>query len=455
VVALAAATALAQGGDSNSPRPGSIASLYSEAAERIVGAALVDDTGYRRLEHLSDHVGNRLSGSPELDSAIAWAQAEMMKDGLANVHAEKVMVPRWVRGRESAEIVAPIKRPLVMLGLGNSVGTPPEGVTAEILVVRNWDELEAAGEKVKGRIVLYNVPFTNYGETVAFRAQGASRAAKLGAVAALVRSVGPVSLRTPHTGALNYAADQPRIPAAAVTIEDAETLARFQARGEPARVTLRMEAKMQDDVESANVVADLRGSEKPEEIVLLGGHLDSWDVGTGSTDDGGGAVSTWEAVRLVKRLGLKPRRTLRVVLFTNEENGLRGALGYREAHKDEVANHVLAIESDSGVARPSGFGPAKAVSPAARATLREIASLLKGLSADRIGEDGGGADIGPLMKDGVPGMELSTDGSHYFDIHHTQADTFDKIDRTSMSMCVASLGVMAYVVADLPERLPK
>ncbi|MBI3725461.1 M20/M25/M40 family metallo-hydrolase [bacterium] len=452
-----AATALAQSSPEEKVPPGendrSIAAVYSGVAERIVGAALVDDRASRRLEWLSDHIGNRLSGSPQLDLAIAWALREMERDGLENVHKEKAMVPCWVRGHESAELVSPTKRPLVMLGLGMSTGTPPEGITADVVVVRSFDELEAQGEKCKGKIVLYNAPFTSYGETVQYRVQGASRAAKLGAVAALVRSVTAVSLRSPHTGTLHYAEDQPRIPAAAITIEDAETLARLQARGERVRVTLKMEAKMLPDVESANVVAEVRGSERPDEIVLVGGHLDSWDVGTGSMDDGGGIAVSWEAVRLVKRLGLRPRRTLRVVLFTNEENGTRGALAYKDAHASELAKHVLAIESDSGVARPTGFGAGKAASPAARAAFKEIASLLRGLGADRIGEDGGGADIAPLMKEGVLGMELSADGSHYFDIHHTQADTFDKIDRTSLSMCSACMGVMAYIVADLPERV--
>ncbi len=429
-----------------------ILATYGPAAERIIGAALVDDTAWRRLEWLSDRIGHRVSGSPQLEAAVAWAAAEMQKDGLV-VRTEKVKVPRWVRGKESATLVAPFERELVMLGLGNSVGTPPEGVEGEVFVVRSWAELDAQGD-LTGKVVLYDVPFTTYGETVAFRSAGPSRAAKKGAVAALVRSVGPVSLRTPHTGALRYDEAAPKIPAAALTLEDAALVARSVARGERPRVRLRMEATM-GEAESANVVGDLVGSERPDEVVLLCGHLDSWDVGQGSTDDGGGCLAAWEAVRLVKRLGLKPRRTLRVVLYVNEENGLRGAQGYAEAHQAELGKHLLAIESDSGVTRPEGIGLSKELaSPRARATLEAVASLLRGIRADKVGPDGGGADVGPLEeKGGVLVAGLDVDESKYFWVHHTPADTFDKLDRTDFGLCVATLGVIAYVVADLPDSL--
>ncbi|HEX8852562.1 MAG TPA: M20/M25/M40 family metallo-hydrolase, partial [Pyrinomonadaceae bacterium] len=237
------------------------------------------------------------------------------------------------------------------------------------------------------------------------------------------------------------------------TIEGAETLARMQERGERPRVRLKMEAKFLPDAESANVVAELKGRERPDEIVLVGGHLDSWDVGTGSTDDGGGCIAAWEAVRLLKQLNLRPRRTIRVVLFTNEENGLRGGTAYRDAHRAELSKHLLAIESDNGVARPFGFGLAKEVSPLTRATIKEIARLLSGIKADRILDDGGEADIGPIMREGVAGMGLNVDTTHYFDIHHTHADTMDKIDPHHLALCVATMAVMAYVVADMPARL--
>ena len=434
------------------PPPKVKADDYREAAARIIGAALTDDTAYRRLAYLCDRIGHRLSGSPQLEEAIRWALAEMRRDGLDNVRGEKVMVPRWVRGEESAEVVEPVKKGLVMLGLGGSTGTPPEGLTAEVVVVRNFEELDALGEKVRGKIVAYNVPFTNYGATVQYRGVGASRAARHGAVAALVRSVGPTGLQTPHTGGMRYDDAQPKIPAAAITIEGAEMLQRMQDRGERVVMRLKMGAKFLEDVESANVVAEIKGRERPDEVVLVGGHFDSWDVGQGAHDNGGGSIMSWEAVRLLKKLNLRPRRTVRAVLFTNEENGLRGGEGYRDAHKGELANHVLAVESDSGTYRPTGFGLAEAASPQARADMNEIAKLLSSVKADRIGPNGGGADIGPIMREGVIGAGLNVDGP-YFTIHHTPADTVDKVDPQDMAYCVAALAVMAYVVAEMPTRL--
>ncbi|HEX8456729.1 MAG TPA: M28 family metallopeptidase [Pyrinomonadaceae bacterium] len=427
---------------------------YRERAARIIGAALTSDRAYRRLAHLTDHIGNRLSGSTNLERAIQWALAEMRADGLDNVRAEKVMVPHWVRGAESLELTSPFARSLSMLGLGNSVGTPPEGITAEAVVVRSFDELDALGEqRVRGRIVVYNVPFTTYGATVQYRGAGASRAARYGAVAALVRSVTPVSLQTPHTGALNYAADQPQIPAAAITIEAAELLQRMHERGERPTLRLKMEAKFLPDAESANVVAEIKGTERPDEVVVISGHFDSWDVGQGAHDDGGGCILAWETVRLLKELNLRPRRTIRAVLYTNEENGLRGGNAYRDAHRAELSKHVFAIESDSGIYRPLGFGLSNAASPQARADLEEIAKLLAGIRAGRIAANGGGADIGPIMREGVPGASLDVDGTHYFDIHHTQADTLDKIDPQDLALCIAAMAVMAYTVADMPHAL--
>jgi carboxypeptidase Q len=361
------------------------------------------------------------------------------------------MVPKWVRGNESAEILEPARHAMVMLGLGDSVGTPADGVHGEVLVVRSFEELDAAADRVRGRIVLYNAPFTNYGETVQFRSTGPSRASALGAVAALVRSVGPPGLRLPHTGALRYTDGAPQIPAAAITTEDADLLQRLQDRGTRVRVRLRMEAKFLPDADSFNVVGELRGRDKPDEVVVVGGHIDSWDVGTGSTDDGGGCVVTWEALRLMKKLNLRPRRTIRVVLWTNEENGSRGGVAYRDKYKDQLASHVLMLESDVGVFRPTGFGFTG--SDAARAKVTDIATLLRGIQADRIGAGGDGADIGPSVQAaGIPAMSLEVDGN-YFLIHHTPADTIDKIDPMDVSRAAAAIAVMSYVIADMPERL--
>lgn len=426
---------------------------YRTAAGRIIGAALTSRKGYERLSYLTDSIGNRLSGSQSLERAIQWALAEMKKDALDNVRAEKVMVPHWVRGQESLEMTTPTQRPMTMLGLGNSVATPAEGIIAEAVVVRNFDELEALGEKVRGKIVVYNAVYTGYGPTVRYRSSGASRAARYGAVAALVRSITPVSLNTAHTGAMIYDEAQPKIPSAAITIEGAELLQRLYDRGEKIMLRLKMEAKFLPDAESANIVADLKGSEKPDEVVLIGGHFDSWDVGQGAHDDGGGCIIAWEAVRLLKELGLKPRRTIRVVLYTNEENGTRGGTAYRDAHKEELAKHILAIETDSGTYRPEGLGLAATASPQARANLMEIAKLLAGIGANGIGPNGGGADIGAMTRDGVLGASLDVDGSKYFDIHHTHADTLDKIDPRDLALCIATMAVFAYTVADMPQPL--
>ena len=426
---------------------------YRGPASRIIGAALTSNKAYARLAHLTDHIGHRLSGSKSLEQAIEWALAEMKRDRLDNVRGEKVMVPHWVRGHESLELTTPVNRELMMLGLGNSVGTPAEGITAAAVVVRNFDELDKLGDQLRGKIVVYNFPFTNYGAAVQYRQTGASRAAAYGALAAIVRSVTPVSLQTPHTGAMAYAEGQPKIPTAAITIEGAELLQRLHDRGEHPVLRLKMEAKFLPDAESANVIAEIKGSEKPDEVIVVSGHFDSWDVGQGAHDDGGGCIMAWEAVRLLKELGLRPRRTIRVVLYTNEENGLRGGTAYRDAHRNEFSKHVLAIEADSGTYQPVGFGLAATAPPQARANMHEIAKLLTGIRADRIAANGGGADIGPMMREGVLGASLDVDSSHYFDIHHTPADTLDKIDPQHLALCVATMAVMAYTVADMPQAL--
>src|SRR5882724_6894902 len=411
---------------------------YRDPAARLIGEAVSSTLAWDRLSVLTDDIGNRLSGTPALDRANQWAVAEMKKDGLENVHTERVMVPKWVRGSESAVIVDPAKHTMVMLGLGDSVGTGGDAIQAEVLVVHTFDELDAKAAQAKGRIVLFNVPFTNYGETVRFRSGGPSRAARHGAIAILVRAVGPPGLRTPHTGALQYASDVKKIPAAAISAEDADRLQRMADRGSKPVVRLKMEAHFDADAESANVVGEIRGRERPDEVVVVSGHLDSWDVGAGASDDGGGCVVTWEALRIMKKLNLRPRRTVRVVLWTNEENGGRGGLAYRDQHRAELARHVAMIESDNGVFRPAGFGFSG--SDAARQTLTAIASLLSALPASSIVAGGDGADITALS--------LEVDASMYFNIHHTQADTVDKIDPAEMAKCAAAMTVMAYVIAE-------
>jgi carboxypeptidase Q len=425
---------------------------YRQPASRLIGEATSDTSAWHRLTVLTDTIGARLSGSPQLDRAIAWAVAEMKRDGLENVHTEPVMVPRWIRGAESAELIEPSHQPIVMLGLGNSIGTPPGGVQGDVLVVRSFNDLDANARKVPGRIVLFNIEYTAYEDTVTYRSDGPSRAARLGAVAALVRSVGPPGLRTPHTGALQYAPDERKIPGAAITTEDADRLQRMADAGLKPVVKLKMDAHFESDVESANVVGELRGRERPDEIVVVGGHLDSWDVGTGASDDGGGCVVTWEALRIMKKLNLRPRRTVRVVLWTNEENGTRGGVAYRDRHRTELSKHVLMLESDNGVSRPLGFGFTG--SEQARQTLKLISGLLRGIGADALMSGGGGADTSPSVREArIPSLSLVVDDSKYFLIHHTAADTPDKIDPLEMARCAAAVTVMAYVVADMPDRL--
>ena len=431
----------------------SITDRYRADADRIIDAALKDSTAWNRLAEMTERFGNRLSGTAALEQTIDWVIARMKEDGLQNVRGEPAMVPVWVRGEESAQMVRPRVQNLPMLGLGGSIATPPGGITADVLVVGSFSDLTAKAAQASGKIVLYDVPFTNYGETVQYRARGAVAAAKVGAVGALVRSVTPYSQRTPHTGGMSYDSTVRRIPAAAITVEDAEMIHRLVDRGERVRVTLEMSAKTLPDAPSRNVMGELVGSEKPDEIVVFGGHIDSWDVGRGAMDDGGGVVVAWEAVRLLKRLGLKPKRTIRVVGWTNEENGGRGGQAYRDAHRAEVDKHVLAIESDGGVFKPQGFSFTG--SDAAVDMLKQIALLLDRIDAGAMVKGGGGADIGPIMALGVPGLGLNVDGTKYFWYHHTEADTIDKLDPNEMARCVAAMAVMAYVAADMPETLPR
>jgi carboxypeptidase Q len=428
-------------------------SQYRELAAQIIRAAQADSSAYDRLGRMVDGFGHRLSGSEALEHAIDWVLAEMKRDGLANARTEPVKVPHWIRGRESAELIAPRRTPLVMLGLGGSVGTPRAGITAPVLVVSSFEELERRKEDARGKIVLFDAPFVDYGVSVAYRRAGAVEAARAGAVASLIRSVTPYSIRSPHTGALRYDSTVTRIPAAALSVEDAMMLRRMQNRGDRIVLHLAMQAHTLPDAMSRNVMAEIVGRERPEEVVVLGGHMDSWDVGQGAMDDAGGVVAAWEAVRLIQRLGLRPRRTIRVVGWTNEENGLRGAMAYRDARGADLNRHVLAIESDAGVFAPRGFGFGGA--PEALAVVREVGKLLAPIGADSVEDGGGEADIGPLMERGVHGMGLLTTPTRYFWYHHTQGDTIDKLDPADLAKCVAALAVMAYVVADLEEALPR
>ena len=426
---------------------------YQPEAQRLMHAATNSLFGFTRLATMCDTFGPRFTGSKNLESAIDWCLAEMKNDGFQNVRGEEVIVPRWVRGNESVELLSPRRRKLPMLGLGGSVGTPPGGITADVLVVTGFNDLKNRVAEAKGRIVLFNVPFTEYRETVIVRTQGAVHAARAGALASLIRSVGPFSMQTPHTGGMSYADGVKKIPHAALSLEDANMLSRMAARGEPIRVRLKMEARTLPDGISRNVIAEIPGREKPEEIVIVSGHIDSWDVGQGAMDDGGGCLAAWEAARLMFQLGLRPKRTVRVVLWTNEENGIRGAMSYAKRHEAALAKHTLAIESDSGVFQPSGFGFLG--SGRGMEIIRGVGRLLDPIGSGNIAKGCRGADVLKLVRGGVPVMHLEVDREKYFWFHHTDADTIDKLNPAEFNRCVAAMAVMAYVIADLPETLPR
>ncbi|MGA2723018.1 MAG: M20/M25/M40 family metallo-hydrolase [Bryobacteraceae bacterium] len=429
-----------------------LAGQYRPVADKLIDAALADTEGYERLTYLCYRIGSRLSGSAALEQAIAWSAEQMKAAGLANVRVIPVKVPHWVRGSESGRILAPLDKPLHMLGLGMSVGTPPGGITADVVAVSSFDELARLGrEKVRGKIVVYNEPFTSYGPTRVYRSSGPSRAAALGAVAALVRSATPLAIEVPHTGEMSYDDNQPKIPAAAVSPEDAMMIARLYADGVPVRVRLVMGAHMEPDADSGDVIGEIPGREKPEEVVVIGGHIDSWDVGQGAQDDGASIMACLQALALMHKLGLQPRRTIRVAFWVNEENGGRGGEAYRAFVGDRIENHVAAIEMDGGAEAPRGFGAGAGQD--SLDMLKQIGTLLERVGAGEITGGGGGADITPLMRDGVPGLSERTVGTHYFDWHHSEADTLDKVDPQDFRKNMAALAVMGYVLADMPARI--
>ena len=431
-----------------------VSASATDVPTKLIDAATNSDFAYQRLAQLCDTFGPRFSGTTNLEAAIDWILAQMKKDGLENVHGEKVMVPHWVRGAESAEMLSPRARRLPMLGLGGSIATPPEGITAEVLVVRSFADLTQRAAEAVNKIVLFNVPYTTYGDTVAIRRSGAIEAARAGgAVASLIRSVTPFSMQSPHTGSMSYDAAVRKIPHAAITVEDAAMMQRMQDRGEKIVVRLSMSAETLPGVPSSNIVAEITGREKPEEIVLVSGHIDSWDVGQGAMDDGGGAIAAWEAARVMHDLGLRPRRTVRVVLWTNEENGLAGARGYEQLHRGEMARHVVAIESDRGTFKPQGFSFVGG--DAARNMIQALVEPLACIGATKIFDEGSESDVGVLRRDNVPLLALVDDETKYFWYHHSDGDTLDKLDPRELSACAAAMAVMAWQVADAPSPLPR
>ncbi|KAM9852152.1 carboxypeptidase Q-like [Aulostomus maculatus] len=428
---------------------------YGDVAKQIIDLAVsgaAQGRSYRRLADFTDTIGNRISGSANLDKAIQYMANAIKEDGL-DVHLEPAKIPHWVRGKESAEMITPRPKKLAMLGLGSSIGTPPEGIEAEVLVVESFQELKDRASKVVGRIVVFNQPFVSYEETVVYRFSGASEASKLGAVATLIRSITPFSINSPHTGWQDYEDGVKPIPTACITIEDAELMSRFAKRGEQITVKLTMEAQNLPDVDSFNTVAEIKGLQHPEQVVLLSGHLDSWDVGQGSMDDGGGAMISWEALSLIKDLGLRPRRTLRAVLWTAEEPGGIGAQQYFDQHKENLSDFSLVMESDLGTFRPLALKFTG--NDAAQMVMAEVVKLLAPINTTTLEKHGEGTDISPWLKAGVPGASLHVEDSRYFWFHHTEADTMTVQDPHEMDMCAALWAVVGYVIADLEDMLPK
>ncbi|HVY38696.1 MAG TPA: M20/M25/M40 family metallo-hydrolase [Polyangia bacterium] len=455
----AAAVAVAAAGCRRAPSGTTDAEVaaYREPAARIAEATRDGDGAFRRVAALADLFGPRPTGSPALAQAIEWARDTFVADGQENVALEPVRVPVWVRGHEAAEIVSPSPRKLALLGLGTSVGTPPEGITAEVLVVTSFDELARRAAEARGKIVLFDRPFPTgvdpaaaYGQTLPYRTEAAARAAAHGAVAALVRSLASASLGAPHTGAM-HDGPGPHIPAAALSVEDAALVARLAARG-PVRLHLTMADQNLPDGDSFNVIADLRGRERPDEIVVIGAHIDSWDVGQGAQDDGSGCAVVMEALATLRRLGLVPRRTVRAVLYTSEEIGVRGGHAYADGHAGELARHVAAFETDIGAGFPLGFRMDAA--PAAVAEARALVTLLAPIGATSLQPGFAGADVAQMRPAGVPLLGLVSDPTHYFDVHHSAADTLDKIDPANLGRNVAAMATMAFVVADRPTRWP-
>jgi Zn-dependent M28 family amino/carboxypeptidase len=433
----------------------SLIAQQPSTAERLMAAELSNVKAFQLLSHLTDEIGARPSGSKSADLAVEWTVSQFKAWGVP-VRTEAVKVPHWVRGAETGTLVSHNNQKLVLTALGGSVATPPKGLTADVVEVASFDELKGLGEKVKGKIVYYNNPmdmalvtskraFEAYSKAVIFRSEGASRAAAYGAAAVLIRSVGSASLRTPHTGAMHYDPKVPKIPAAALTAEDALLIHRLLNHRERVTVHLVLDTKVLPEVTSANVIAEIKGSEKPEEIVLIGAHLDSWDLGTGAIDDGAGVAMVMETMRLIKEAGVTPKRTVRCVLFMNEEFGLSGGRAYFAAHKNE--KHVAAIESDAGAAPPTGF--LTTLKGDALAALEKRLGPLKAVHAETLDSQAEtGADTSPLVEAGVPGFGFVPDPLHYFDYHHTPADTLDKVDPNELAQDAAAIVGLTWILAD-------
>jgi carboxypeptidase Q len=438
--------------------------------ERLRDAAMKDPYALNELHHLTDNIGPRLSGSPQAGQAVDYVAAEMRALG-AEVTLEKAEVPHWVRGAETAEVIEwPGQTPgttqkIVLTALGGSVATSAEGLTAEVVVVDDWKQLNALPPgAVTGKILLFNHQFDKelaaqggggeaYGGGVVYRGAGPIAGAAVGAVAVLVRSVGGADYRLPHTGLTQYSPDAPKVPAAAVTAEDADLLRDLTRQG-PVKLHLTLTPQTFPDADSYNVIADWKGTEHPEQVVIVSGHLDSWDLGTGAIDDGAGVVVSMQVIHLLHELGIHPRRTVRFVAWMSEEEGSEGAAQYMADHKDEVVKHIGAIESDLGADHPTGIFYAG--KPELGQWLRPVAGVLDAIGAETLASSPEtGEDIAGLTEKGVPSFAPVQDSRFYFNYHHTAADTFDKVDPKHLNENAAVMAVLAYALADSAEAAPR
>lgn len=431
------------------------ASAAAATAADVREQALRGNGAYELVSSLTTEVGPRLAGSDGDRRAVQWATDAFHRLGFDDVQLQPVMVPQWIRGSASGQIVSPFPQPMVVVALGGSVATPPEGIEAEVLRLENLEALETTdAAEVAGKIVFFDGGWMprrqdggGYGTAVKPRAQGAAKAAAKGALAVIMRSAGTSEDRIAHTGSNRYSEDSPRIPAAALSNPDADMLAEQLSRG-AVTFRLQLDTEEREPVESANVIAELRGRELPDEIVLLGAHLDSWDLGTGAIDDGAGCAIVMEAARLISELPQRPRRTIRVVLFANEEFGLDGAKAYTLEREDELARHVAAVEADFGAGRVWRFR--SWVDPQAVPAVEEIASVLEPLGVEFLGNEArGGADLSKMSDARVPVFDLSQDGTHYFDVHHTVNDTIQRVDREDIAQNVAAYAAFAYMAAEM------
>ncbi|XP_033214916.1 carboxypeptidase Q-like [Belonocnema kinseyi] len=429
---------------------------YEETVNRIVNTATsgqFKDFTWNELRKFVDKFGSRFEGTQNLENSIDYMLQNLRNHSLENVHGEPAMVPHWVRGSESASLILPREKDIALLGLGFSVGTPEDGITAEAIVVKSFDELKQRAEEIPGKIVVFNQEFESYRKTVTYRSGGAREAAKLGAVAALIRSITPVSLYTPHTGYMFYAENVKKIPAACITVEDAELLYRLQQEGEELKINLKMEAQLLPEVESRNVVAELAGDKQSEKIVIVSGHIDSWDVGQGAMDDGGGAFISWSSIVLLKQLDLRPKRTIRAILWTAEEMGAFGAKQYIKSPDAEKRNLQFVMESDIGTFKPLGLEVSG--NDQVMCIVQRVLSLLKPLGNLKVKKGIEGDDIEDWLKMGVPGASLWNQNDKYFWYHHTKADTMLVLDPSSLDSGTALFAAVSYVLADISIDLPQ